>query len=311
MRIAFAGTPEFAATALSALVDARYQVALVLTQPDRPAGRGLELKPSPVKQLATQYAIPVYQPVSLKSPESRAPLAAAAVDVLVVAAYGLILPPAVLALPPLGCLNIHASLLPRWRGAAPIQRAILAGDRQTGISIMQMDAGLDTGPVLLAQALPIAADETGGSLHDKLKQLGARLILKVLAKLPTGELVAKSQPSVGVTYASKLTKDEAEIDWAQSADVIERQIRAFNPSPVARTHWRGEPLRIWQACAEPGAPACAGTVIEADASGLTVACGQGLLRITELQKAGGKRLAPSAFLAGNRLESGEMLGSRT
>lgn len=311
MRIGFAGTPDFAAAALGALLDAGHQVALVLTQPDRPAGRGLALKPSPVKQLAEARGLPIYQPPSLKSPESRAPLVEAGIEVLIVAAYGLILPPAILALPPLGCLNIHASLLPRWRGAAPIQRAILAGDRQTGISIMQIDTGLDTGPVLLAQALPIAPDETGGSLHDKLKQLGAGLIIEALAKLQAGDLAATPQPNVGVTYASKLTKDEAEIDWAEPADATERRVRAFNPFPVAQTHWRDEPLRVWQARAEAGTAAPPGTIVSADASGIKVACAQGLLKITELQKAGGRPLSSRAFLAGNKLEAGEKLGARS
>jgi len=310
MRIAFAGTPEFAADALRALHTAGHEIAIALTQPDRPAGRGMKLMPSPVKQSANDYGIPVYQPVSLKTAESLAPLQGANIEAMVVVAYGLILPPAVLSLPTLGCLNIHASLLPRWRGAAPIQRAILAGDAETGVCIMQMDAGLDTGPVLLRRAIPIAATDTADTLHDKLKVLGAALIVETLAALPTQNITALSQPATGVTYAEKLKKEEAEIDWSKSAIEIERKIRAFNPFPIAQTHWNGTPLRIWRAevvMNESGfqSPGC---VMHSDADGIVVACGEGALRISELQKAGGKRLNAEAFLAGNKIVRAAMLG---
>lgn len=309
MRIAFAGTPEFAAFALLALIEADHEIALVLTQPDRKSGRGMKLTPSPVKQLALAHALPVHQPVSLKHPDAYMSLIEAKVDVMVVAAYGLILPPPLLGLPTYGCLNIHASLLPRWRGAAPIQRAILAGDQQSGVCIMQMEAGLDTGPVLLSHPVPIAVDDTGGTLHDKLAPLGARLIVEALDKLPAGALHAVAQPAEGVTYAAKLSKQEAEIDWSETADTIERKVRAFNPFPVAQTRFRGETLRLWQARAKGGFRATPGQVIRADAEGVLVACGQGALAITELQQAGGKRLAAAPFLAGHRIEPGEVFGS--
>ena len=307
MRIAFAGTPEFAAVTLRALLEAGHEIALVFTQPDRRSGRGMKFLSSPVKDLAYTHGVPVYQPASLKSPEAQTLLAAAAVKVMIVAAYGLILPTAVLHLPTHGCLNIHASLLPRWRGAAPIQRAILAGDKETGVCIMQMELGLDTGPVLLSSPVSITPTDTGVSLHDKLARLGAGLIVEALAKLAQGLLSAVPQSAEGVTYADKLFKDEAEIDWSQAALAIERQVRAFNPFPVARSRLRGEPLRIWRVRLESGLAMAPGSVIRANGNGIVVGCGGGALAITELQKSGGKRLTAAAFLAGNLLEPGEVL----
>jgi methionyl-tRNA formyltransferase len=306
MRLIFAGTPEFAARALAALLRAGHDIALVLTQPDRPAGRGLRLAPSAVKVLAQEHGLELYQPASLKDAETQARLRALGADAMVVAAYGLILPEPVLALPRLGAINIHASLLPRWRGAAPIQRAILAGDALTGISIMQMDRGLDTGPVLAAEAIPIAADDTGASLHDKLAELGARLIVTVLAQLERGPLSAQAQPAEGASYAAKITKAEAEIDWSAAAAVIERKVRAFNPLPGASATVKGAGLKIWRACVSPagGTP---GTILEAGAGGIVVACGAHALRVLELQRAGGKRLAAAQFLAGFPLAAGVRL----
>ncbi len=308
MRILFAGTPEFAATALKALAEAGHDIALTLTQPDRPAGRGLQPKPSAVKTLALELGLPVYQPAELKSEAARRPLAEAQAEVMVVAAYGLILPPAVLQIPRLGCVNIHASLLPRWRGAAPIQRAILAGDAETGITLMQMDAGLDTGPILSMARLPIAADETAGSLHDKLAALGAREVVRLLPRLAAGEVKAQPQDDARAVYAPKIGKDEARIDWRLPASVVDRVVRAFNPVPGAWTEWRGQVLKIWRArpAAGSGAP---GTVLSATAEGLRVACGEGALTVLELQKAGGRRLSAAAFLAGQPLAPGERLNS--
>lgn len=308
VRILFAGTPEFAATALRALAEAGHDIALTLTQPDRPAGRGLQPKPSAVKTLALELGLPVYQPAELKSEVARRPLAEAQAEVMVVAAYGLILPPAVLQLPRLGCVNIHASLLPRWRGAAPIQRAILAGDAETGITLMQMDAGLDTGPILSMARLPIAADETAGSLHDKLAVLGAREIVRLLPRLAAGEVKAQAQDEAHALYAPKIGKAEARIDWRQPASVIDRVVRAFNPVPGAWTEWRGQVLKIWRACPAAGS-GTPGTVLSATAEGLRVACGEGALTVLELQKAGGRRLSAAAFLAGQPLAPGERLNS--
>jgi methionyl-tRNA formyltransferase len=310
VRIAFAGTPEFAGRILAALIAADHDVVLVLAQPDRPAGRDLKITTSPVKKLARQHGIAVHQPVSLKSSEAQAPLRDAVVEALVVAAYGLILPPAVLTLPARGCINVHASLLPRWRGAAPVQRAILAGDAQTGVSIMQMDTGLDTGPVLLARAQSINPDDTAGSLHDKLAALGAELIVEALAKLERGELTPQAQPLTGATYANKLSKEETVIDWRESAVQLERKVRAFDPAPGAQTKWRGEPLKVWRAAlsAQASTAAPAGSVIAVSPSGVTVACGEGALIISELQKPSGKRLPVERFLPGNRIAPGEVLG---
>jgi len=305
MQVIFAGTPMFAAQALEAILAAGHQVPLVMTQPDRPAGRGLHMQPSAVKSVALARGIPVYQPQRLKDPATHQPLALAA-DVMVVAAYGLILPPAVLQLPRYGCLNIHASLLPRWRGAAPIHRAIEAGDTQTGITIMQMDAGLDTGPMLLAAAMEINANDTTGSLHDRLAALGAQLIVTALEKLgrPAG-LTAQAQPEAGATYAAKIDKEEARLDWSQPAAVLERKVRAFNPFPGATVMLAGKPIKLWQARVEceiePGHVGCRaepGKVLAADASGIVVACGQGSLRLLELQSPGSRRLPCGDFLRG-------------
>ncbi len=294
MKLIFAGTPEFAAQALAALIAAGHQLALVLTQPDRPSGRGMALRPSPVKTLALEHGIKVFQPPTLRDDAAQARLQAVGADAMIVAAYGLILPQAVLDLPRFGCINIHASLLPRWRGAAPIQHAILAGDAETGVCIMQMEAGLDTGPVLLSAALPIAADETAGSLHDRLAELGAGLIVAALEKLP---LAPTPQADCGVTYAAKIEKSEAMLDWNQSAQQLARQVRAFNPFPGALATLGQLSVKVWRASAEAG-EGSPGTILASDRAGILVACGEGALRLTELQKAGGKRLSAAQFLAG-------------
>jgi methionyl-tRNA formyltransferase len=304
MRIVFAGTPEFAVPALDAVVAAGHQVAAVLTQPDRPSGRGLAAAASPVKRAAARLGVAVLQPATLKTPEAQAEIRTLAPDALVVAAYGLILPQAALDLPRLGAINIHASLLPRWRGAAPIHRALLAGDRETGISIMRMEAGLDTGPVLLREAVPILPDDTAGTLHDRLAALGARLVVEALAGLARGTLTATPQPTEGVTYAAKLQKDEARIDWRRPAAEIERQVRAFNPFPVAGARVRSTEVKIWRAAAVDGAGE-PGAVIEIDPAGIVVAGGAGALRLEELQRAGGKRLPARDFLRGFPLAVGE------
>jgi len=305
MRIIFAGTPPFAAAALNALADAGHDIALVLTQPDRPAGRGMKLMPSAVKQAALARGLPVSQPPSLKSPEAQTELRAVDADVMVVAAYGLILPQAVLDLPRLGCLNIHASLLPRWRGAAPIQRAILAGDVETGITIMQMDAGLDTGAMLSKTVVPIRDDDTAASLHDVLAAAGASAIVAVLANYAT--LVPAAQDDAQATYAAKLSKDEAQLDWNQPADALARAVRAYNPAPGAWTLLEGAPLKVWMAATATGA-GDPGTVLHADAEGLVVACGSGALALREIQPAGSKRMSAAAFLAGRPVPPGSRLG---
>ncbi len=302
MKLIFAGTPEFAAAALEALLAAGHEVVLALTQPDRPAGRGMALQASAVKKVALAHAIPVFQPERLKDPATHEPIraacAGAGAELMVVAAYGLILPQAVLDLPPRGCINIHASLLPRWRGAAPIHRAIEVGDARTGITIMRMEAGLDTGPMLLAEAIDIEADDTTGSLHDRLAALGGRLAVDALERIDA--LVPIPQPEAGVTYAAKIGKLEAQLDWAQPAAVLVRKLRAFNPFPGAVVTLAGEPVKVWRgaACAGSGRP---GQVLAADASGIVVACGTEALRLTELQKPGGRRLASADFLHGNTL----------
>ena len=303
MRVAFAGTPEFAAAALAAIHAAGYTVPLVLTQPDRPAGRGMKLTPSPVKQLALAHGLGVVQPQGLKlggkyaedAAAARAELEAAAPDVLVVAAYGLILPLWVLTLPRLGCLNIHASLLPRWRGAAPIHRAIEAGDAETGITIMQMDEGLDTGAMLSVGREPIRRGDTTGALHDRLAALGATMIVQALADAAAGRLTATPQPEAGVTYAHKIAKSEAAIDWTLPAAVIERRVRAFDPFPGASFDCIGETVKLWQAQLRPDVQAPPGRVVHADAMRLTVACGDGGLDLLQLQRPGGKRLPVAAF----------------
>jgi methionyl-tRNA formyltransferase len=304
MKLVFAGTPEFAAAALAGLLDAGHEVSLVLTQPDRPAGRGLKFQPSAVKLLAQARGLCVQQPSVLDGAVTEA-VSEVQPEAIVVAAYGLIVPPALLDLPPRGCLNVHASLLPRWRGAAPIQRAILAGDAESGITIMQMDAGLDTGPIVLKEAVAIAADETAGTLHDKLAALGARLIVRALATRPE----PRPQDESRAIYARKLRREEAEIDWRRPAQEIERQVRAFEPVPGAQTSLDGSVLKIRRARVEPGIAGVAGTVRACEASGIVVACGQDGLRVTELQRAGGKRLAASEFLAGSRLAAGSKLGA--
>ena len=301
MRVVFAGTPEFAALALQAVVAAGHDVALVLTQPDRPAGRGMALQPSPVKKLALEKGIEVFQPLTLKDAEAQAKIAAVGAEVMVVAAYGLILPQAVLDLPRFGCLNIHASLLPRWRGAAPIQRALLAGDAETGVCIMQMEAGLDTGPVLLRGSFPIAADDTSATLHDRLAALGATLVVDALARLP---LPAEAQAADGVTYAQKIGKAEALIDWSLSADELDRHIRAFNPFPGAQAQFAGQTVKLWRALPVEGAGE-KGQILRVDRDSIVVACGSGALAVCELQKAGGKRLPVRDFLAGHPLKAGD------
>ncbi len=303
LKVAFAGTPDFAAQALKAIIDAGFAVPLVLTQPDRPAGRGMKLTPSPVKEVALAHGIPVDQPERLRTPEQRAALAAVTPDVLVVAAYGLLLPPEVLALPRLGCINIHASLLPRWRGAAPIHRAIEAGDAQSGITIMQMDEGLDTGPMLLARSIPILPEDTTGSLHDRLAALGAELVVEALRRLPDG-LPATPQPLEGVTYAAKIAKAEAALDWRRPAVELARAVRAFNPFPGAHGSLGGTAVKIWRA--QPvdlrGEP---GEVLASGPEGIVVACGSGALRLAELQRPGAKRMAAREFLAGFPVSVGD------
>ncbi|HWI84039.1 methionyl-tRNA formyltransferase [Ramlibacter sp.] len=313
MRIVFAGTPEFARAALERLHASGATIPLVLSQPDRPAGRGLKLQASPVKRFALDHAIPVVQPRSLrldgKYPEearaARAALEEARPDLMVVAAYGLILPQWVLALPRLGCFNIHASLLPRWRGAAPIHRAIEAGDRETGITIMQMDAGLDTGDMLLVERLPIAPDDTTATLHDKLAALGARLVVEAIELAACGGLQPLPQPREGVTYAHKIEKAEAAIDWSHPAAAIERRVRAFDPFPGATATLAGENVKVWRSTpAAATTEAEPGTVLSADGGGIVVACGTGALRLTELQRAGGKRLPVADFLRGFPVPAG-------
>lgn len=304
MRIVFAGTPEFAAQALAAILAAGQSVPLVLTQPDRPSGRGMALKASPVKQLALEHGLQVHQPASLKSAESRQPIIDASPDVMVVAAYGLILPQAALDIPRLGCINIHASLLPRWRGAAPIQRAILAGDAETGVTLMRMEAGLDTGPMLLKGRLPITDADRAATLHDKLAALGARLIVEALPRLARGELPGEPQPAEGVTYAAKLEKSEAALDWRQTAVALSRAVRAFDPFPGTFARIEGQTIKVWRAEPAPGAGE-PGTVLAANVDGILVACGEGALRLVELQKSGGKRLQAADFLHGFALKPGQ------
>ena len=314
MRITFAGTPEFAATALAALIGAGHEIVLVLTQPDRPAGRGLKLLPSPVKALALQHGIPVAQPRSLrldgKVPEdaaaARAALQAAGAEVMVVAAYGLILPQWVLEGPPRGCLNIHGSVLPRWRGAAPIHRAIEAGDASTGITLMQMDAGLDTGDMLLVAEEAIRPDDTTASLHDRLAALGGQLVVQGLAA--PDALRRTPQPAVGITYAHKIDKAEAAIDWAQPAAVIERRVRAFDPFPGASFSLDGEVVKLWRAALRADVAGVPGQVLAAADGRLTVACGQGALDLLQLQRPGGRRIDAAAFLQARPGLAGRVLG---
>ncbi|MDO9310629.1 MAG: methionyl-tRNA formyltransferase [Nitrosomonas sp.] len=306
MRIIFAGTPVFAATALVALLNADHEIVLVLTQPDRPAGRGMKTAASAVKLFAQQQDLALLQPLTLKSAEIQTQLLALAADVMIVAAYGLILPETVLKIPRLGCLNIHASLLPRWRGAAPIQRAILAGDHETGITIMQMDAGLDTGAILLKRSIAITPDDTTQSLHDKLGLLGAQSVVEALVLLQQGKLVSTVQDETLACYAAKIKKTEAEIDWQQSAEQIDRVVRTFNPNPGAYTYFRDIILKIWQAKVVAGrAAGKPGEIISVDREGITVACGSNMLQVEIVQKPGGKKLSSTDFLTGNNLQPGE------
>lgn len=307
MRLIFAGTPEFARLALARLHEEGHEIAAVLTQPDRPSGRGMKLTPSPVKQLALDLGIPVLQPQTLKHPVIQSQLKTFKADVMIVAAYGLLLPEEVLEIPRLGCLNIHASLLPRWRGAAPIQRAIEAGDTETGISIMQMDVGLDTGDILLMEDLAIEKDETAHSLHDKLANLGSELIVYALKRLENGQLTATPQPSKGVTYAAKIVKEEAKIDWKEPAKIIERKVRAFNPFPGAHTQWAEGPLKIWNVAVTDG-KGKPGTVISKSETSITIACGEGAVELLTVQQAGGKRLSAQTFLVGHPVEEGTVFG---
>jgi methionyl-tRNA formyltransferase len=318
LRVIFAGTPEFARAALERLHAAGHVIALVMTQPDRPAGRGMKLQASPVKQYAQAQGLPVAQPLGLrlqgKYPQdaqaAQAAIAAAQADVMVVAAYGLILPQWVLDAPRWGCLNLHASLLPRWRGAAPIHRAIEAGDAETGITLMQMDAGLDTGDMLQVQRVPIEPTDTTTTLHDKLADLGARMIVDALPHLAAGTLVRTPQPEDGVTYAHKIEKTEAEVDWSLPAPAIERRLRAFDPFPGATSRVQGEAVKLWRAhCKAAPAGAPAGTILAIDAAGVHVACGEGALCLTQLQRAGGKRLAAADFLRGFPLAPGQRFGA--
>jgi methionyl-tRNA formyltransferase len=309
-RILFAGTPTFAVPALSALIAADWPVVGVYTQPDRPSGRGRRTVDGPVKQVARDAGVPVLQPPSLKDPAAQQELQALRPDLMVVAAYGLILPAAILASPRLGCINIHASLLPRWRGAAPIQRAILAGDEVTGISLMQMEQGLDTGPVHATHRTRIGPRETGGSLHDRLAAIGAKLLLDRLPDILTGQITPEPQDAAAATYASKLTKDEAAIDWQRSAIAIDRQVRAFDPWPVAQARCGDQTLRIWEASPLDDAPtggAAPGTILGTGPHGIDVATGAGVLRITRLQAPGKRPIAASDFAHARRID-GIVLG---
>jgi methionyl-tRNA formyltransferase len=319
MRVIFAGTPEFARAALETLHQRGFEIPLVLTQPDRPAGRGMKLQASPVKQFARQHGIALAQPRSLrldgKYPEdaaaAKSAIEAANAEAMVVAAYGLILPQWALDQPRLGCFNIHASLLPRWRGAAPIHRAIEAGDAQTGVTIMQMDAGLDTGAMLLVQRLPIEAQDTTASLHDKLAALGARMVADALNQAGRGELQPVPQPAEGVTYAHKIEKAQAGLDWSLPAAVLERKVRAFDPFPGAASAVHGEQLKLWGADvdrAPEAATSAPGTILAVDDTGVAVACGEGVLRLTQLQRSGGRRLPVADFLRGFSLAPGMVFG---
>ena len=321
LRVAFAGTPTFAARSLEALLRAGFEIPLVLTQPDRPAGRGMKLQPSEVKQVALAHGLTVAQPAGLRLDGRHAEAAAATrnlleqvrPDVMVVAAYGLILPPWVLRAPPWGCINVHASLLPRWRGAAPIHRAIEAGDTETGVTIMQMDEGLDTGDMLLVERMPILSSDTTGRLHDRLADLGGRLLVEALEMWACGGLSATPQPAEGITYAHKIDKSEAMIDWSRPVVEIERRIRAWDPFPGAVTTCGPDLLKVWSAQCEAGSTiesAAPGTVLSVGREGVRVQTGDGVLWLTQLQRAGGKRLPVAEFLAGYEWPLGVSLGSQ-
>ena len=308
MKLIFAGTPEFAVPALEALIQAGHEVVLVLTQPDRPSGRGMKLTASPIKAAALQHGLSVFQPQTLKETEVQARIAEAQADAMVVAAYGLIIPQAVLQMPRYGCYNIHASLLPRWRGAAPIQRAILAGDSETGVTIMEVVPALDAGAMILKGRVPITPTDTAQSIHDSLAHAGAELMVQSLVRLEEqGHLDTEPQDETQVTYAAKLSKAEAAMDWHKSAEELSRQVRAFNPFPVASASFSGKPCRIWMATAIPG-QALPGHVADTR-DGIVVGCGQGLLKIEELQMPGGKRMPAKDFVAGHALKVGDAFGN--
>jgi methionyl-tRNA formyltransferase len=309
LSLIFAGTPEFSVPALEALIASRHCVLAVYTQPDRPAGRGQQVAMSAVKQCALKHRLPVEQPQTLKDPAAVERLAQWSADLMIVVAYGLLLPKNVLDTPRLGCVNIHASLLPRWRGAAPIQRAIQAGDDESGVTIMQMDIGLDTGPMLLERITPIDARETGGTLHDRLSTLGAEAIIEAIEEIAAGTAKPREQPKDGATYAAKIRKEEASIDWSKPAIEIDRQVRAFNPWPIAETRWNGQQLRVWEASpVDKQTSAAPGTVIATSSDGIDVAAGVGTLRLTRVQAAGRKAMPAADFLRAHRPE-GAVLGS--
>lgn len=309
LSLIFAGTPEFSVPALEALIASRHRVLAVYTQPDRPAGRGQQVTMSAVKQSALHHQLPVEQPQTLKDPAAVEKLAHWSADLMIVVAYGLLLPKTVLEIPKLGCVNIHASLLPRWRGAAPIQRAIQAGDEQSGVTIMQMDVGLDTGPMLLERVTPIEPRETAATLHDRLATLGAEAVIEAIDAIAAGIATAREQPKDGATYAAKIRKEEALIDWSKSAIEIDRQVRAFNPWPIAETRWNGQQLRVWEAlplATKSSVPP--GTVVATSNAGIDVATGNGTLQLTRVQAAGRKAMAAADFLKAHRPE-GAVLGS--
>ncbi len=306
MRVIFAGTPAFAVPPLQAILDAGHDVALALTQPDRPSGRGLALTPSPVKQIALRHNLRIEQPASLKSEAVQQQLRDVQADIMVVVAYGLLLPRAVLQATRKGAINIHASLLPRWRGAAPIQRAVEAGDTQTGITIMQLDEGLDTGPTYLAQSIPIADLDTAGAVHDRLMPLGAQLVVECLRQIAEGTAIARAQPSEGVTYARKISKSEGALDWREPAGDLARRVRAFNPAPGTIARLRDQELKVWAAVAlERAFDAAPGAVVEVDEHGPIIACGTGSVRLEVLQRAGARRMNAGELMRGFPIEVGE------